>query len=369
MKIALAQLNYTIGAFEENASKILHAVDEAKQNEADIIVFSELSVCGYPPLDLLEHKYFIENCIATVHNIASAVKDIAVIIGAPSINEKSEGKNLFNSAFFIHNGAIQNVVHKSLLPTYDIFDEYRYFEPSYDFNIISYKGKRIALTICEDLWYEQPLLTDFGKNRLYTVNPVAKLDHLGFDFIINIAASPFAYNHAAVKESILKENAEKYKKPVIYVNQVGAHTELIFDGASRVVDAGGHTCFQMPAFAESVCYIDIDHVIAGRVESYSGLQPDKITLIHDALILGIRDYFRKMGFRNAVLGLSGGIDSAVSLVLAVRALGAPNVRVLLMPSQYSSEHSVTDAVKLADTCIYSTISFLSATFLMLTKIR
>lgn len=349
MKIALAQLNYTIGAFEENVSKILQAVDTARASKSDLVVFSELSVCGYPPLDLLEHKFFIEKCNEAVQHIASCIKDdIAVIVGAPSINTGSEGKNLFNSAYFITNGKIEHVIDKSLLPTYDIFDEYRYFEPSGHQNIVEFKGKRLAITVCEDLWYEQTLLTDFGKNKPYNVNPLEKLNASGFDFIINIAASPFAHNHVSVKESILRENAIKYNKPIVYVNQTGAHTELIFDGASRVIDSKGSTVLQLPSFEELICFIDIDKIIAGKAVMQRLLQEDKISLIHDAIVLGIRDYFRKMGFKNAILGLSGGINSAVSLVLAAKALGAPNVRALLLPSQYSSEHSVTDAIKLAD---------------------
>lgn len=348
MKIALAQLNFTIGAFETNSERIIDAINQARVNSADLIVFSELSVCGYPPLDLLEHKNFIEKCRSAVDSIIPHTRDIAVILGVPTLNVKSTGKNLYNSALFIRNGKIEHEIHKALLPTYDIFDEYRYFQPSEKFHIVEFSGKRLAVTICEDLWYEQPLLTNFGKNKLYTTNPMEVLSSLGSDAIINIAASPFAYDHESIKNEILVDNARKYGIPVFYVNQVGAHTELIFDGASRVINSRGAIVKQMEAFKEEIAYFDIDEVIGSKTTEQAPESFNRIGMIHDALILGISDYFSKMKFTKAVLGLSGGIDSAVTLVLATRALGVENVRVLLMPSQYSSDHSVADAVQLAE---------------------
>jgi NAD+ synthase (glutamine-hydrolysing) len=348
MKIALAQINYTIGAFEENAIVIINAIDEARKNGVDLVVFSELSICGYPPLDLLENKAFIDNCQVFLQKIVAQTKGIAAIVGAPTLNEGPKGKKLFNSAYFISDGKVEKVVHKSLLPTYDIFDEYRHFQPNDSFEIVHFKEARIALTICEDLWFEQPLLTNFGRDKLYTTDPMEKLYGLGFDFVINIAASPFAYNHQAIKSEILASNAKKYSAPIIYVNQVGAHTELIFDGASRVVDPIGKTFLQLPSFTESTVYCELEEVLTGANPVYSVEQKDQISLIHDALILGIRDYFRKMNFSKAVIGLSGGIDSAVTLVLATKALGTDKVRTLLLPSQFSSDHSVSDAVALAE---------------------
>jgi NAD+ synthase (glutamine-hydrolysing) len=348
MKIALAQLNFTIGAFDENVARIISCINEARLNKADLVVFSELSVCGYPPLDLLEHKLFIEKCDKAIESIVPHTKGIAAIIGAPVVNKEMEGKNLFNSALFINNGRIEEIIHKSLLPTYDIFDEYRHFQPSYDFRVIPFMGKKLALTICEDLWFEQPILTDFGKNRMYTINPMESLVDQGCDFIINIAASPFAYNYDAIKLKILTDNAYRYKLPVFYVNQVGAHTELIFDGASRVINVKGKSIARLARFGEELAYFDLDKVMHSTDDARPDEKNNCIALIHDALVLGISDYFAKMNFKTAVLGLSGGIDSAVTLVLAVRAIGAKNVRVLLMPSQYSSNHSVTDAVTLAE---------------------
>jgi NAD+ synthase (glutamine-hydrolysing) len=348
MKISLAQLNYKIGDFENNTQKIIQTIRGAKSENVDLIVFSELSVCGYPPLDLLEHKYFIEQVYQSVEKISKECVGIAAIIGAPMLNPESMGKNLHNAALFCFDGKVQHTIYKTLLPTYDIFDEYRYFEPSHKQEPIDWKGYRIALTICEDLWFEQPIMTGFGKNKLYTINPLDKLAQSNPDFIINIAASPFAYNHDEIKREILFQNASKYSIPVFYVNQVGAHTEIIFDGGSRIVNSKGKLIHRLPFFKEAVQTFEMDEVI-GSVQNTSSFDiPERIEKIHDALVLGIRDYFHKMGFTRAVLGLSGGIDSAVTLVLAVHALGNENVRVLLMPSQYSSDHSVNDAVALAE---------------------
>ena len=345
MKIALSQLNYTIGAFADNSGKIIDAIHHAREQKADLIVFSELAVCGYPPLDLLEHKQFIRQCENHMQQIAGECHGIAAIVGGPAVNPNPLGKNLYNAAFFISNGSIRHVVHKTLLPTYDIFDEYRYFEQNAEFSLVKYKGLNIAITICEDLWYRQPILTGFGKDRLYEVCPMDKLSALCPDLVINIAASPFSYLQGKIKSEILTDNASQYKVPIYYVNQVGAHTELIFDGGSMVMNPSG-VVHRMKLFEEDVGIFDTGHV--NRFTDRLPVQADnEVALIHDALVLGIRDYFGKMGFKKALLGLSGGIDSAVTLVLAVRALGNENLRVLLMPSQYSSEHSVTDALALA----------------------
>lgn len=348
MKISLAQLNYKIGDFESNTQKIIRAIQEAKSEDVDLIVFSELCVSGYPPLDLLEHKHFIEQVLQSVELISQACVEIAAIIGAPVLNPKSMGKNLHNAALFCFDGKVQHTVYKTLLPTYDIFDEYRYFEPSAEHEIIEWNDYRIALTICEDLWFEQPIMSGFGKNKLYTVNPLDKLAEKKPDFIINIAASPFAYNHDEIKREILFQNASKYKIPVLYVNQVGAHTEIIFDGGSRIVNSKGKLIHRLPFFEEAIETFEMNDVICSTQITNSFDIPERIEKIHNALVLGVRDYFHKMGFTKAVLGLSGGIDSAVTLVLAVNALGNDNVRVLLLPSQYSSDHSIADAVALAD---------------------
>ncbi len=348
MKISLAQLNFKIGDFEQNTLKIVEAIKKAITEHVDLIVFSELSVCGYPPLDLLEHKYFIEQAQKSISEIASHCIDIVAVFGAPVLNTDETGKNLRNAALFCAEGKVKQIIGKTLLPTYDVFDEYRYFEPAKEQKIVEWKGYKIAVTICEDLWFEQPLLTGFGKDKLYRKNPMAVLAQQSPDFIINIAASPFAYNHDEAKRQILFQNASRYNVPVFYVNQVGANTEIIFDGGSRIVNRKGVLIERLPFFKEVLQTFELDDVLRSDTIECEFKVPGRIEKIHDALVLGVQDYFKKMGFKNAILGLSGGIDSAITLVIAERALGPENVRVLLLPSQYSSDHSIVDAVQLAE---------------------
>ncbi|OFX56218.1 MAG: NAD+ synthase [Bacteroidetes bacterium GWA2_30_7] len=345
MKIELCQLNYHIGNFKSNSEKIISHITKSKKSGVDLIVFSELSVCGYPPLDMLEQKDFIEGVKIHINKIATLCDGIAAIIGAPSINSNERGKNLFNSAYFLSEGKITFIQNKTLLPTYDIFDEYRYFEPNTQFSTINYKGKKIAITICEDLWDNQPVENSFAKSKIYVDSPMEHLIKENPDLIINIAASPFSYNHCNNRAVVLQENAVKYNLPIIYVNQIGANTELIFDGGSMVINSKGEIVKQLKYFEEDSTIININEI--NHFKSLIKTEPDYIEKIHDALILGIKDYFQKTGFSKAVLGLSGGIDSALVLTLAVKALGNENVRVLLMPSKYSSDHSINDAVKLA----------------------
>lgn len=345
MKIAIAQLNYTIGAFEENAEKIIRSIRRARQEKAALVIFSELSICGYPPHDLLEYKSFVDECNFRIQQIASECHGIAAIVGGPSLNPNPMGKNLFNSAYFMANGAVQSVINKTLLPTYDIFDEYRYFEQNTNFKLVTYKGCNIGITICEDLWYKQPILTGYGKDRMYSICPMDKIASLCPDFVVNIAASPYSHMQAEIKSEILTDNATHYRVPIYYVNQVGAHTDLIFDGGSMVVNPSG-IINRLKLFEEDFGVFDtvvVNNTVAEEIVHNENI----IEQIHDALVLGIRDYFGKSGLKSAIIGLSGGIDSAVTTVLAVRALGPTNVRVLLMPSQYSSDHSVTDATALA----------------------
>ena len=346
MRIALAQLNYTIGAFEENSEKIISTLSRAKQEKADVVVFSELCVCGYPPMDLLDYRYFIERCEQSVHQIAQECDGIIAILGSPVLNRNIVGKNIYNAAYILQDKGIQGIVHKTLLPTYDIFDEYRYFERNRNFSLFDLNGYKVAVTLCEDLWYEQPVMGYTEERKLYTVNPMAELSQLQPDFVINLAASPFTYIQTRIREDILTENAQKYKVPILYVNQTGANTELIFDGGSLVVNAKGAVIDRMDLFREDFRIYEIKDVLRSTAEQ-SLPQPADITeSVHNALVSGIRDYFRKLHFSKAILGLSGGIDSAVTLVLACRALGAENLRALLMPSQFSSDHSVKDAVDL-----------------------
>ena len=343
MKIAIAQLNYHIGNFELNTSKIIDCINKSKAAGADLAVFSELSVTGYYPHDLLERKEFVEQSYRAIDRIAACCNGIAAIVGGPSINPEPRGKKLFNSAFFMYDGVVQQTVNKSLLPTYDIFDEYRHFEPNKQFSVFDFCGKKIAITICEDLWDEQETQNEFGREKLYQLSPLKELSVLNPELVINLSASPFSYNQENSRKNILIKNAIKYQLPILYVNQVGAQTELVFDGGSFFLDKNGIIQEELNYFEEDFRIIDTE-IPSGNLQP----KTETIEKIHHALVLGIRDYFTKMGFKKATLGLSGGIDSALVLVLAVEALGKENVRVLLMPSRYSSDHSVNDALQLAE---------------------
>ncbi len=346
MKISVAQLNYHIGNFEGNKSLICNAITRAKAEGSDLVIFSELCIPGYPPLDLLDRHDFIEKCNLTVREIADECRGIAAIVGSPTINKNKEGKKLFNSALLLSEGDIIFTANKALLPTYDIFDEYRYFEPEKNFQVFTYKGVRLAITICEDLWDEQPFDNEFEKTRLYTVSPMEVLAKQNPDIIINISASPFSYTKTEAKENIFKNKAIRYNLPVITVNQTGANTELIFDGASLIINEKGEILRRLPFFEEAIETFILDEIKAGQA-NVSQKRQEPVELIHKALVTGIRDYFSKTGLKRSIVGLSGGIDSAVVLCLAAEAIGNENVRALLMPSRYSSDHSVTDAIALA----------------------
>ncbi len=346
MKIALAQLNYHVGNFESNTSKIIDAIKKAENDQCDLIVFSELAICGYPPLDLLEREEFVEQCLMQVDKIATVCNNIMAIVGCPSINPEPKGKKLFNSAFVLAEGKVNSIHHKTLLPNYDVFDEYRYFQPNSEFKLVELKGKKLAITICEDLWDEQPVFNSFAKSRLYKKSPMKELKQLDPDMVINIAASPFSYNQGQIRQQIISQKAAKNKIPFFYVNQIGANTELVFDGSSLAVNSKGEIINQLKSFSEDIQYCELEEM--GSDKAIVNTPKEKIELIHDALVLGVKDYFNKMGFTKATLGLSGGIDSAVTVVIAERALGAENVRVLLLPSKYSSDHSITDAEDLAN---------------------
>jgi len=322
MKIALAQLNYNIGNFDLNQQKMKKYVHLAKDQNADIVVFSELAVCGYPPRDFLEFPDFIKKCGKVIKVLTKLSDDIAILVGSPTVNPVAEGKDLFNSAYFLYQGEVLHTAHKALLPTYDIFDEYRYFEPNTNFKVIEFKGERIAITVCEDIW-------NIGnENPLYTVCPMDEMMEQEPTLMLNISASPFDFDHAEERIAICKENVKRYKIPLLYCNQVGAHTEVIFDGGSLALDANGHVLDEMPFFKESMAVYDTETLRADNRHRNNEKPKDKIKLIHNALILGVRDYFHKLGFTKAILGLSGGIDSAVTLALAVEALGAENVHLM-----------------------------------------
>ncbi len=352
MKVALAQLNFHIGNFVLNTEKIIANILRAKEEGADLVVFAELSICGYPPKDFLEFPDFISRCTDSINTIAASCVGISAIVGAPAINPKVEGKNLFNAAYVLENGKIKSIHYKGLLPNYDVFDEYRYFEPAKEFHIAEICGKRIALTVCEDLW-------DVEEDLMYTQWPMEELIKQSPEMMINIAASPFNYKHANMRRDVLKRNVEKYKMPLIYIQQVGAQTEIIFDGGSMVLNATGKIVCEMDYFEEDFKIIDTNAI--SKIENRKSKierEQNEISLIQNALVLGIKDYFSKMGFTKAVLGLSGGIDSALVLVLAIKALGRENVLSVLMPSQFSSQHSIDDSVALCKNldCNYEIIS-------------
>ena len=389
MKIALAQQNYHVGNFEENTRRIIEGIQRAKTAGADLVVFTELCVCGYPPRDFLEFEDFIAQSYAAIDRIREHADTIGVIIGAPARNTSKEGKNLFNAAWLLYEKEVKGVAHKTCLPNYDVFDEYRYFEPAYEWKVIPFKGKKIALTICEDIW-------NLGDNPLYRICPMDRLIRQHPDVMINISASPFDYDHDEDRKEVVRQNVLKYHLPMYYCNAIGSQTEIVFDGGSVVYDANGNLIKELNYFEEDFAVVPVPHRVPPLYEELlpglsvainrenaddepaaEGIQPvtvpavvlDKdmrvsrvsdpeqihqylvdqrnIQQIRRALILGIRDYFSKMGFTKAILGSSGGIDSAVTLALACEALGASNVRAVLLPSEFSTSHSVGDAEQLS----------------------
>ncbi len=354
MKIVLAQQNYHIGNFDANTRKIIEAIQVAKSKKADLVVFSEMSICGYPARDFLDFSDFINKCYQSIDAIKEYADDMAVIVGAPDRNPAREGKDLFNAAFFLYEKQIKQVAHKTCLPTYDVFDEDRYFESAYNWSVIEFKNKKIALTICEDIW-------NLGDNPLYRTCPMDILMNQQPDIMINISASPFDYTHIEDRKAIIKSNVVKYKMPLLYCNAVGSQTEIVFDGASLVFDKDANLCYRLSQFKEELAEINVcdnGTIDAEIIEPASAL-PDQeldppfysaglnIPQVYEAIILGIRDYFSKMGFAKAIVGSSGGIDSAVTLSIACAALGKENVRAILMPSEFSTSHSVQDAERLS----------------------
>ncbi len=365
MKVFLAQQNYHIGNFEANLQRIIGAIDAARAAGADLAVFTELSVCGYPPRDFLEFEDFIRKCEASLERIREASAGIGVIVGGPDRNPRQEGKDLFNAAWFFEDGKLLSRVHKTLLPTYDVFDEYRYFEPASAWEVVPFRGHRIALTICEDIW-------NLGDNPLYRICPMDELMPQQPDLMINISASPFDYDHDEDRREIVRRNVRKYGMPMLYCNAVGSQTEIVFDGGSLVCDASGRIVHELKYFEEDYYLADTASLVTAATAADAEVPvhaldkqmrvskikdpaqvieylcaPHNMEQVHQALVMGIRDYFAKMGFTKAILGSSGGIDSAVTLALACEALGPEHVRAVLMPSPYSTSHSVDDAVQLS----------------------
>ncbi|HNB81845.1 MAG TPA: NAD+ synthase, partial [Chitinophagaceae bacterium] len=351
MKIILAQQNYHIGNFEGNRVKIVSAIQEAVKKKADLIVFSELAVCGYPPRDFLEFSDFIRSCHESLQTIAGYSREIGILIGCPTINPLKEGKDLFNSVYLLHDGRIGDVIHKTLLPTYDVFDEYRYFEPAAEWHVMEFKGYKLAVTVCEDIW-------NLGDNPLYRICPMDKLKQQSPDIMINLSASPFDYRHSVHRLDVIRANVRKYQLPLLYCNTVGSQTEIVFDGASIACNPDGTLVALAESFREQLLEVTWkDGSLFSEEQSSIGTENENVdqnfdpeyqtASIYHALILGIRDYFSKMGFRKAILGSSGGIDSALTQVLATEALGADQVTAVLLPSAFSSTHSVDDAIQLS----------------------
>jgi NAD+ synthase (glutamine-hydrolysing) len=339
VKIALGQINPTIGDFTGNSKKIIESSRQALAQGAEMILFPELAVCGYPPRDLLEKPAFVERNSQVVNEIAQAVPQITVVCGFVSPAKVETGKSVMNSAAVLRQGAVQFVQSKMLLPTYDVFDEMRYFDPAESQKLLPLAGKEFALTICEDAWNDK----HFWHRRLYRVDPVDELLHAGGNMVLNISASPFHLGKRELRRQMLATIARDNKVPVLFVNQVGGNDSLIFDGSSMVIAPDGRIVAQAKSFEEDLVLFDSETMQGDMHEQIAVGIPSAFA----ALALGTRDYVRKCGFSKVVIGLSGGIDSALTAAIAADALGKENVTGIAMPSQYSSEHSIKDARELA----------------------
>ncbi len=346
LKIAICQLNFIVGDIDGNSQKILAHIKKAKKQNCDLVVFSELAICGYPPYDLLFEEYFVNKCIDAINNIAKESVGITAIVGGIDLN-KGNGKSLFNTAFVLSDGKIAAKYYKALLPTYDVFDEARYFEPFYKPVIVNIKDKKVAVTICEDLWTAEIDKNPVPGKPYYRYDVIKENKILNPDLLVNIAASPYSYFQIEYRYEILKKAQKLLGCPIVYVNQIGCQTDIVFDGGSAYIDSNG---IQIASFFGENLYF----VNNNSINSFNLPQIGKIESIYHALILGIKDYMYKNNFKKVIIGLSGGIDSAVVTVLAADALGSENVHAFLMPSRYSSLHSVEDSLEL---CKINNISY------------
>ena len=339
MKYFLCQLDPIVGDLEGNKTKILRYIQSGKDQGADLVIFPELAICGYPPEDLLDYPYFVKECLYKIEEIAQESSDVAVIIGGIDHNNSGKGRLLYNTAFVLENGKISHRIHKTLLPTYDIFTERRYFDSNQDFGLIQIRDKKIAVSICEDIW-------DIHNNFNYSISPVEELAKLNPDIHINICASPFHLNKFGIRNQVIRSSSQRMNCSTIYLNQASAHTGLLFDGDSGVYNKVGDKVADLPIFEESsLLFDDALDIKTILDENYN----QSLVVLEQALVFGIESYFRKMGFKKeAVLGSSGGIDSAVVQVLGSKALGAQNVLAALMPSEFSTEGSVKHAKKLSE---------------------
>lgn len=347
MKIAIAQLNPTIGDLTGNAQQILTAAYQANGEGVRLLLTTELSLCGYPPRDLLMQPSFVEAIASTLTQLARDLPpQLAVLVGMVEANGRSQdgGKPLFNSTALLEGGKVQQIFHKRLLPTYDVFDEDRYFEPGLQSNSFTLDGVRVGVTICEDLWNDE----EFWGKRNYTANPIADLASQGVDFIVNLSASPYSMGKQRLRESMLQHGSRRYRQPIIYANQVGGNDDLIFDGSSVAFNRQGEMVGRAKAFAEDLVILEFDSAQKDlRIGAIAPQPENDDAEIWLALVLGVRDYVRKCGFSKGVIGLSGGIDSSLVAAIATVALGPANVLGILMPSPYSSDHSISDALELA----------------------
>ena len=335
MRLAIAQLNLTVGDFDGNLSRIRDAIARARAASADLLVVPELGICGYPPLDLLERPTFLRDQTAALDALLPDTEDMTVVTGAIMPAPGGRPKKIGNAAVALEDGRIAHVQPKTLLPAYDVFDESRYFEPADTRRLWTFRGRKIGLSICEDVWSG-----DFwGESRPYPVDPVDELVAQGAELILTISASPWEQGKIQLRESMLRDAACRHRVPIVFVNLVGGNDELIFDGTSFVVDASGSVVERLARFDED--FAVVDPFESGRPD-VTPLEPD-LELLERALVLGVRDYLHKLGLSTAVIGLSGGIDSAVTAHIAERALGAENVLGILMPGPFSSEHSIRDA--------------------------
>ena len=339
MKIALGQINPTVGDFSGNSAKIVQFARRAQSAGASLILFPELAVCGYPPRDLVERPWFVERNRTAVEQIAAQTSGIAVICGMVTPAEAESGKSVMNSAALLREGRIDFIQSKMLLPTYDVFDEMRNFAPARSQKLFSFCGKQMALTICEDAWNDK----QFWSKRLYLVDPVEELVRAGGDFVLNISASPFWLGKREFRHDMLASIARNQKVPVAMVNQVGGNDSLVFDGSSLVIAPDGHVIAQGKSFEEDLILFD-SAALTGEIHAE---HPGEEASAYAALVLGTRDYVQKCGFRRAIVGLSGGIDSALTACIAADALGAENVIGVGMPGPYSSPGSISDARSLA----------------------
>ncbi len=344
MKIALAQINPTVGDFEHNTDEMIGFIEKAKGLSCDLIVFSEMVISGYPPLDLLERRDFVAANLRYLHKLVETVTGIGVICGFVDENPDQEGYPLYNSAVCFDTGKILHRAHKRLLPDYDVYDERRYFEPGTECASFLYKGRNIGLTICEDIWNDKDFFSrHVFARRLYPVDPVAGMIKQGADLIINISASPYFAGKREFKWDMLGSIAKKHRVPLLYVNQVGGNDSMLFDGLSTAFDSAGQMMARSRDFEEDIVVFDTD-TQKGDLHPVSVTEPESIL---KALIMGTRDYIRKCGFARALVGLSGGIDSALTACIAVQALGKENVLGVFMPSQYTSKENYEDTESLA----------------------